>query len=76
MGLYLVVNVQFHFTIYHEIFDDELYEATLEILNQEITEDGIARTIEKKSVENGAVVLKESIVNYYVLDEVMPYGDF
>ena len=39
-------------------------------------EDGIARTIEKKSVENGAVVLKESIVNYYVLDEVMPYGDF
>ena len=74
--LWTKINQKYYLSL-DEISDDELYEATLEILNQGVTEDVIARTIEKKtSVENGAVVLKESTVNYYILDEVMPYGDF
>lgn len=74
--LWAKINQKYYLSL-DEISDDELYEATLEILNQGIKADVIAKTISKKtSVENGELVLKESTEDFYVLDEVMLYGDF
>ena len=74
--LWAKINQKYYLSL-DEISDDELYEATLEILNQGVKADVIAKTISKKtSVENGELVLKESTEDFYVLDEVMLYGDF
>ena len=74
--LWAKINQKYYLSL-DEISDDELYEATLEILNQGIRDNVIAKTISKKtSVENGELVLKESTADFYVLDEVMLYGDF
>ena len=68
---------QKHYLSLDDISEDELYKAALDILNEEIKEDVIARTIEKKThIENDRLVLREETAEYYVLDESMAYGEF
>ena len=60
-----------------EISEDELYNAAINILNKGIRKDIIAKTIEKKTIlENDSLVIKKSTAGYFVIDEVIRYGDF
>ena len=70
------INKKYYLSL-DKIPNEELYKASLDILNKEIRDDVIATTIEKRtSVENGGIVLKEATSGYYVLDESIPYGEF
>lgn len=74
--LWRKINQKYYLSL-DDISDDELYKACLTILNENICDKVIARTVERKTtVENGEVLLKESTTGYYVLDDYMPYGDF
>lgn len=74
--LWTTINKKYYLSL-DKIPNEELYKASLDILNKEIQDDVIATTIEKRtSVENGGIVLKEATSGYYVLDESIPYGEF
>ena len=74
--LWQKINRKYYLSL-DEISDEELYRTALSILNEGIREDVIARTIEKRtSMEGGNLVIKEDTAGYFILDEVMPYGDF
>ena len=74
--LWTTINKKYYLSI-DKISNEELYKASLDILNKGIRDDIIATTIEKRtSVENGGIVLKEATSGYYVLDESIPYGEF
>ena len=74
--LWSKINQKYYLSL-DDISDEELLDATLSILKEGIREDVIAKTIEKKtSVENGSIVVKESIQGYFILDEAIPYGEF
>ena len=74
--LWTTINKKYYLSL-DKIPNEELYKASLDILNKEIRDDVIATTIEKRtSVENGGIVLKEATSGYYVLDESIPYGEF
>ena len=74
--LWQKINRKYYLSL-DEISDEELYRTALSILNKGIREDVIARTIEKRtSMEGGNLVIKEDAAGYFILDEVMPYGDF
>ena len=70
------INKKYYLSL-DKILNEELYKASLDILNKGIRDDIIATTIERKtSVENSGILLKEAISGYYVLDESIPYGEF
>lgn len=70
------INQKYYLSL-DNISEDELYKATLDILNEGIKEDVIARTIENKThIENDRLILREEMAKYYVLDESMAYGEF
>lgn len=74
--LWSKINQKYYLSL-DDISDEELFDATLSILEEGIREDVIAKTIEKKtSVENGSIVVKESTQGYFILDESIPYGEF
>lgn len=74
--LWRTINKKYYLSL-DKIPNEELYKASLDILNKEIRDDVIATTIEKRtSVKNGGIVLKEATSGYYVLDESIPYGEF
>ena len=74
--LWTTINKKYYLSL-DKIPNEELYKASLVILNKGIREDVIATTIEKRtSVENGGILLKEATSGYYVLDESIPYGEF
>lgn len=70
------INKKYYLSL-DKIPNEELYKASLDILNKGIRDDVIATTIERKtSVENSGILLKEATSGYYVLDESIPYGEF
>ncbi|MBC2575252.1 type III restriction-modification system endonuclease [Peptostreptococcus canis] len=74
--LWTTINKKYYLSL-DKIPNEELYKASLEILNKGIRGDVLATTIEKRtSVENGGILLKEATSGYYVLDESIPYGEF
>jgi len=74
--LWTTINKKYYLSL-DKIPNEDLYKASLDILNKGIRDDVIATTIEKKtSVENGGILLKEATSGYYVLDESIPYGEF
>lgn len=74
--LWTTINKKYYLSL-DKIPNEELYKASLDILNKGIRDDVIATTIEKRtSVENGGILLKEATSSYYVLDESISYGDF
>ena len=74
--LWTTINKKYYLSL-DKIPNEELYKASLDILNKGIRDDVIATTIEKRtSVENGGILLKEATSAYYVLDESIPYGEF
>lgn len=74
--LWSKINQKYYLSLDY-ISDKELYKAALSILKEGIREDVITRTIEKKiSIENGSTVIKESSAGYFILDEMIPYGEF
>jgi len=74
--LWTTINKKYYLSL-DKIPNEELYKASLDILNKGIRDDVIAMTIEKRtSVENGGILLKEATSGYYVLDESILYGEF
>lgn len=74
--LWTKINKKYYLTL-DTISDDELYKAAVDILKKGIKEDVLARTIEKRTeIENNKLVIKEKTASYFVLDEVIPYGEF
>lgn len=74
--LWRKINRKYYLTL-DDISEDELYDATLDILNKGISEDVLARTIEQRTeIENDRLVVKEKTAGYFVLDEVISYGEF
>ena len=74
--LWIIINKKYYLSL-GKIPNEELYKASLDILNKGIRDDVIATTIEKRtSVENGGILLKEATSGYYVLDESILYGEF
>jgi type III restriction protein res subunit len=70
------INKKYYLSL-DKIPNEELYKASLDILNKGIRDDVISTTIERKtSVENSGILLKEATSGYYVLDESIPYGEF
>ena len=70
------INKKYYLSL-DKIPNEELYKASLDILNKGIRDDVIATTIERKtSVENSGILLKEATSGYYVLDGSIPYGEF
>lgn len=74
--LWRKINRKYYLTL-DDISEDELYDAALDILNKGIKEDVLAKTIEQRTeIENDRLVARESVAGYFVLDEVIPYGEF
>ena len=68
---------QKYFLSLDSISKDELYKATLEILNEGIREKVITRTIEKKTYrEKNKITYREGVVGYFIIDKSINYGDF
>ena len=74
--LWTKINKKYYLTL-DDISEEELYKATLTILQKGIEEDILARTIEQRiAIENDKLVTKESTAGYFVLNETIPYGEF
>ncbi|WP_243343318.1 type III restriction-modification system endonuclease [Anaerococcus sp. AGMB09787] len=74
--LWRKINRKYYLTL-DDISEDELYDAALDILNKGIKEDFLAKTIEQRTeIENDRLVARESVAGYFVLDEVITYGEF
>lgn len=74
--LWRKINQKYYLSL-DNISEDELYKATLAVLNEGIREDVIARTTTKRTyIEDERVALQEATAEYYVLDESMAYGEF
>ena len=70
------INSKYYLSL-DQISDDELYEATLDILNANVSGQIIATTIEQRlASQDGALVLKEGIADYHIIEEVVPYNEF
>ncbi|AWX14218.1 type III deoxyribonuclease [Mergibacter septicus] len=74
--LWSKINQKYYLTL-DEISENELYEASLNILNKGISEEIYAKTIEQKMVsKDGSMKLEESFSGYFLLNESIPYGEF
>ncbi|WP_018658936.1 type III restriction-modification system endonuclease [Allofustis seminis] len=74
--LWSKINKKYYLTL-DDISEDELYKSALDILNKGIEGDTIARAIEKRTAtEENKFVLKEGTANCYILEEILPYGEF
>jgi type III restriction enzyme len=74
--LWSKINRKYYLTL-DDISEDELYKASLDILKKGIKEDVLAKTIEQRTeIENNRLVVKEATAGYFVLDEIIPYGEF
>lgn len=70
------INQKYYLSL-DDISDEELYEAALDILKENIENDVIAKTVQKKiSVKDGKFIPEVEISASYMLDESMPYGEF
>lgn len=62
---------------FEDIPVEELKDAFLEVLEEDIYRDTIVETkSERTEVEDGKVVMKESVTNYFVTEDKLSYGDF
>lgn len=74
--LWRKLNQKYYLSL-DEIEEEELLNAAFDILESNIEEKIIARTIEQRTEnENGKLTLKEKVVDSYILNEYMSYGEF
>lgn len=74
--LWAKINKKYYLTL-DDISEDELFKAALNILQKDIKEDILVRTIEQKTaIENDEIVLRESTAGYFMLNETIPYGEY
>ena len=60
-----------------QIPDDELFEATLDILKFNVCEKNITITIvHKLASRDGSLVIEEGVSEHYVLEGIIPYNKF
>ena len=70
------INSKYYLSL-EQISEDELFDATLEILKSGISGQVIATTIEQKiTSRDGNLVIAEGQADYYVLEEAIPYNEF
>lgn len=74
--LWAKINKKYYLTL-DDISDEELYQASLDILNNGIEATIYARVIEEKLVsKNGLMTVQESESGHFILDENISYGEF
>lgn len=70
------INSKYYLSL-EQISEEELFHATLEILESDISGQVIATTTEKNILSrDGSLVVEEKQVDYYVLEEIIPYNEF
>ncbi|MGR3808641.1 type III restriction-modification system endonuclease [Pasteurella testudinis] len=70
------INSKYYLSL-DQISDDELFNATLDILNSNIFGQIIATTIEQRlTSRDGSMVIEEGQNDYFVIEEVIPYNEF
>lgn len=74
--LWKKINQKYYLSL-DEIPETELYAAIIDILNKDIKEDIIARTIEKRTkIERDIVEIEEVNAGYFIIKDIIPYGEF
>lgn len=75
-NLWKTINQKYYLK-FEEIPDKELMEALYDILEGEVYRDTTINVKAQRTVsENGEIVLKDRVANYYYVKDKMAYGDF
>lgn len=75
-NLWKTINQKYYLK-FEDIPEEELCDALYDILKEDIYRDTTigVKTIKTESV-NGEVVLSDRVANFYVVDDIIPYGEF
>ncbi|HBD64126.1 MAG TPA: type III restriction-modification system endonuclease, partial [Clostridiales bacterium] len=74
--LWSKINSKYYLSL-DQISDEELFDATLDILKTDVSGQVIATTIEQRlTSRDGSLIISEGVTDYHILEEVIPYNEF